>query len=145
MSLELRNFSVKVKISALWILLGFSLTLDFTLKDFDPGSSGLAQTLATISPQQLSPILLGDAFIRVVPFVFAFLSLTLVDGWNRRMNLGLGLVFTVFALFGLADFLSRLTYSTSYGLVTQSAAIAASILIFWYAFRWRKEAQRLGA
>lgn len=143
MNTDLGGFEVKVKIAALWILLGFSLTVDFTLKDFDPGSSGLSQTLSTLPPQQLSPILLGDAFIRLVPFVFAFLSLALMDAWSRRLNLVLGSVFTVFALFGLARLLSQLTFLTSYGLVTQSAAVAAPVLISWYAFRWRGETRRL--
>jgi len=134
----LENLAQKVKISVLWILLGFNLTLVFSLKDFDPGTAGLQHMLATLPSEQLPLLLLGDATIRVVPFVLAFLSLALKDALSRWMNVGLGFVFTVAALFGLVTLLTALTFATAYLLLAQFVAIAAAALIFWYAYKWKE-------
>jgi len=134
---------VKVKISILWIIMGFVLTLVFTLKDFDPSTAGLQHMLTLLPPQQLSPYLLGDAAIRLAPFFFAFLSVILKDTWNRLTNLVLGFVFTVAGVYGLVGPMSQLSYATSYLLLTQAATIATAVLIFWYAYRWPKKESKI--
>lgn len=137
---DLRTLEVKVTLLALWMALGFTLTLVFTLQDFDPGSNGLTHTLLTLPPQQLSWVLLGDATIRLIPFVLAILSLTLKERWSRWMNLALGLVFSIFAFSGLATLLlSQPSMSNAYLLVTQVATIAAAVLVFWCAYSWPKQ------
>ena len=139
MSIDIRILESKGKIAVLWILFGINMTIVFTLKDFDPGRTGLGQTLSTLPSQQLYMILAGDAVIRLIPFVLAFLSLTLKSVWNRRINLILGFVFAIFAIFGLVSLLLQITDAIVYELVIQLVAIIVPILIFWYAYWWPKE------
>lgn len=135
----LPSFEIRVKIAVLWILLGFVLTLDYTLQDSLPGSRGLQQMFGSLPQQQLGLLLLGDAFIRVAPFVMAFLTLVLKNRLNVWLNLALGLILTAAGLYGLMGVVSQLTIGTAYELLTQAASIAASALIFLYAYRLRKE------
>jgi len=132
----------RARITVLWILVGFDMTLVFTLKEFDPGSGGL-QNLLNLPSQQLYLLLLGDAAIRLAPFVLAFLSLALKDDLNRRMNLGLGLMFTIGGAYGLVPLVTQLSYQLLYDLLTQTVVIAAAVLIFWYAYRWSKDSKPL--
>ena len=95
--------------------------------------------LTNLPSQQQSIIMFSDAFIRLIPFVFAFLSIALKDVWNCRMNLVLGVIFTGLAFFGLASLLLQLANSQAYEFLIQVIAIMAPILILWYAFKWQKE------
>jgi len=129
---------LKVKISALWVFMDFALLLLLTLNGFDAGG-GMKGMIASF-PSDLAPVvLLGGAIILLIPFVIAFLSLTMKDSANRRANLILGSVFAVFQFSGLAYALSRLAVQYAYLLFLQTAAFVAPALIVWYAYRWRKE------
>lgn len=99
--------------------------------------------MLNLPSQQLYLLLLGDAAIRLAPFVLAFLSLTLKDTLNRRMNLGLGFVFTIAGMYGLMPLVTQLSYPVLYDLLTQVVVIAAAVLIFCYAYRWSKDSQPL--
>jgi len=132
----------RARITVLWILVGFDMSLVFSLKEFDPGSGGL-QNLLNLPSQQLYLVLLGDAAIRLAPFVLAFLSLVLKDTLNRRMNLGLGFVFAIAGVYGLVPLVTQLSFPVLYDLLTQVVVIAAAVLIFWYAYRWSKDSQPL--
>ena len=115
------------------------MTIDFTIKDSDPGSTGLTQTFTTLPSQQLAMILVGDAFIRLIPFVFAFLSLALKNDCIHWMNLILGFIFAIFAFFGFITLLLQFTNIKAYEIVIQVVTIISPILISWYAYRWPKE------
>jgi len=131
------NLVLKVKISALWIFMDFALLLLLMLNAFDP-TGGMKEMIASF-PSQLAPlVLLGGAIILLVPFVIAFLSLTMKDPANRRANLILGSAFTVFQFSGVAYALSRLAVQYTYLLFLQTAAFVAPALIVWHAYRWRK-------
>ena len=144
MDLNLQIFKLRMIITVLWILIGINLTIDFTLKASDSISNGLVKTFATLSSQQLNIILLADTFIRLIPFVFAFLSLALKDSWSHLMNFVLGIAFTILSLFGLAGLLSQLTNPTWYEFVIQVVAITTPFLIAWYTYRWQKTEIKYG-
>ena len=135
------NLAHAVKIAALWMFLGFDLTLVFTLKDFDPESVGLGHMVAGLTSQQVSLILLGDAAIRLAPFGLAVLTLILKEASSRLLNLALGTVFAVASMVGLATLFTQLSYATPYLLLTQVASIAPTVMIVRYAYRWPKGTQ----
>ena len=135
------NLVYAVRIAALWMFLGFDLTLVFTLKDFDPGSAGLGHMVAGLTSQQVSLILLGDAAIRLAPFGLAVLSLILNETSSRRMNLALGTVFAVASMVGLATLFTQVSYATPYLLLTQVASIAPAVMVVRYAYIWPKGTQ----
>lgn len=137
--LNFQTFELKVKIATLWILFGINLTIDFTLKDYYPGGAGSTQNIATLSSQQISLLLIGDACIRLIPFILAFLSIALKDIWNRLLNLILGIVFTFFSFIGLISLSFQLTVQAAYEVVIQIVAITAPMLISWYTYSWPKQ------
>ena len=138
------NLAHMVKIAALWMFLGFDLTLVFTLKDFDPGSAGLGHMVADLTSQQISLVLLGDAAIRLAPFGLAVLSLILSETSSRWMNLALGTIFAVASIVGLATLFTQVSYATPYLLLTQAASIVPTVMIARYAYKWPKGSQPNG-
>jgi len=132
------NLALKIKISMLWIFMDFALLLLPMLNGFDP-SGGMREMIASFPSQLVPEVLLGGAIIMSVPFVIAFLSLTMKDSTNRRVNLILGSAFAVFQLSGMAYALSRSAIQYAYLLFLQTAAFVAPALIVWYGYRWLKQ------
>ncbi len=135
-------FSLKVKVSILWMFMDFALLLLLTLNSLDVGG-GLGQMISTFPSQLVPYMLLGGAMVMLIPFVMAFLSLTLSDSSSRRVNILLGLVFTVFNLSGVAYGLSQITIASAYLLLLQTAALMASVLIVWFSLKWSSQKAEL--
>jgi hypothetical protein len=72
----------------------------------------------------------------LVPLVMAFLSVTLKDVANRRVNLVLGVIFTIINI--LHIFGCPIAGSAHQILIILST-IVVSLLIVWYAWKWPKE------
>ena len=138
MAISASNLVSKVKISVLWVFMDFALLLLLMLNGFD-SSGGMREMIASFPSQLVPEVLLGGAVILLVPFVIAFLSLTMKDSTNRRVNVILGSAFTVFQFSGVAYGLSRLAIQSAYLLFLQTAAFVAPALIVWNAYRWLKE------
>jgi hypothetical protein len=138
MAISERSLTLKVRISTLWIFMDFALLLLLTLNSLDP-SGGMKEMIASFPSQLVPEVLLGGAILILIPFVLAFLSLTMQDSSNRRANLILGLAFAVFQFSGVAYALTRLAIQYLYLLFLQTAAFVASVLIVWSAYRWLKE------
>jgi len=84
-------------------------------------------------------LLLVGAIIDVLgPLVMAFLSLTLKDSINRWTNI---LVGTLYAVLEFITLLEELTVGTPTGYVILMliAAVAAPVLIVWYAWKSKQE------
>jgi hypothetical protein len=74
-----------------------------------------------------------------IPFVMAFLTLTLKDRATRWTNFILGILFAIFCVFGL-------TQSVIKGLpaaidVDYFIGVVFAALIAWYAWKWPKQAE----
>jgi hypothetical protein len=131
----MENLVLRIKISVLWIFMGFTSLALLTLNTYDPNSTkGLIPGLQ-ITPQ----VLLGAAIMFLTPFVMAFVCLILRDSLNRWANIIVGLVFAIFQFSGVAYGLSRLAISDAYLELMQTAVFVAPALIVWYAYRWPKE------
>jgi hypothetical protein len=73
-----------------------------------------------------------------IPFLMAFLSLTLKDSANRRTNLVLGILFAVFCTIGLVKgAIEGMPVSI---LVDYFIGVVFAVLIAWYAWKWPKQA-----
>jgi len=112
---------------------------------------GLAQVmLALMEPGVIEQIMAGEAkgmkigpeflllsaILILVPFVMAFLSLTLKDSTNRWGNVIVGIVFTGL---GLTDLPTYLAKPSAYAVLMWLSTVVATALIVWYAWKSKKQ------
>lgn len=83
--------------------------------------------------QKIVPeLILFFAILMLVPMLMAFLSLTLKDSINRRVNIIVGAIFAVIWLVGVVDAVQSAYWG---GALMTFSAVAASALIVWYAWK----------
>jgi len=125
----------KIKVSMLWLfpLLGFLASMVFMLTEPSMLEEGTLQGI-----QMTAEVLFVGAIIDVLgPLVMAFLSLTLKDSVNRRLNMLVGGVYAVFESITLVE---KLATQKAYVLLMLVAAIVALVLIVWIAWKSKEKA-----
>jgi hypothetical protein len=125
------KIDVKLKLSALWIVLMFCYTYAGILGFYAPGNLAelVAGEIAGIRMTQ--ELLLGSAVLMVVPSAMVFLSLALHARANRWVNVVTGAVYMV-VLGGTLLTGRNPAYYVLYAVV-KAACIA---LILWHAWKW---------
>ena len=68
-----------------------------------------------------------------VPLVMAFLTVTLNDMVNRRLNMVMGAAFTILNIFHLIE---HLIQPSAHQLLLIISTVAVTALIFWYSWKW---------
>ena len=125
---------VKIKLSVLW-LFGEVTLLTFLVLEFMEQGVIQGIIVGDMKGLPLGPeTLLFYAVSLLIPLVMAFLSLTLKDSVNRRVNIILGLVF---AGLYLSDLIAHLVNQYAHAILMGSAAVVAQALIVWYAWKWK--------
>jgi hypothetical protein len=130
---NMENLLLKIRISILWIFIavaGYRCT-----SFFDPGI--LEQILAGEWIEQTSEgMLLFMAFFWLIPFLMAFLTVTLKEERNNRWtNIILGIIFVGLNIFHFAE---HALIPTAHQLIIVGATVIAALLIVWYAWKWPK-------
>ncbi len=122
----------KIKISVLWLFAAVAFLAHQILVLMEPGI--IAQHMAgEAEGQKKGPeLILFFAILMLVPLVMAFLSLTLKDSMNRRVNIIVGVVFAALWFAGVVGAAQSAYWGEA--LMTLSAAVA-SALIVWYAWK----------
>jgi hypothetical protein len=129
----------KIKISVLWLMhtlagvfVGFVLWLE-------PGV--LEEIIAgEISGTRITPELMLMVSIEfLVPFIMAFLSLTLKDSINRWINIIVGIVFTALGLISAITYLASASAYSAYAILMWLSITVVTALIVWYAWRSRQK------
>ena len=131
--LEDVKVNVKIKLSVLW-LFGEVTLLTFLVLEFL--EQGVIQGIIAgdMKGLPLGPeTLLFYAVSLLIPLVMAFLSLTLKDSMNRRVNIIVGVVYTVLYL---CDLVAHLAVPYAYAILMGIASVVAQLLIVWYAWKW---------
>jgi hypothetical protein len=117
---------IRIKLSALWV----SLMLTYLLGDVLRIFSGDFQA-GEIGGMEISGFMyLGMAILMVIPILMVFLSLTLPQIANRRVNIVLAVFFFVFNLIGLP------TYPSLYDQFLILVGLVFNVLTLWYAWKW---------
>ena len=119
---------VKIKISALWVAAMFSWVYGDLLRVYS-GDFVAGELIGGI--QLTQEMWLGAAILMIIPGAMIFLSLTLKDKMNRRVNVILGLFYTGFNLVGLPS------YASAYDQFLIIVGIVFTALIVWYAYKWK--------
>jgi len=123
---------VKIRLSALWVAGMLNGLMGGMLELFEPGL--IEQVIAgEVGGMQItSEMLLFMAILMVIPSIMVFLSVTLKDKANRWANIILGIVFFGF---GLLELIEKITQP--YFIVSGIVGIVFSVLILWYAWKWK--------
>ncbi len=128
-ALEDVKVNVKIKIAALWV----SATLFYIYGDYfgfyvpdklEGMLDGKIVPLGAVS----QGVLVATSLMMAVPSAMVFLSLVLKPSLSRKLNMTMGLLFSVIALVAMWGW----TFQILYGLI--EAAITG--LIAWYAWTW---------
>jgi len=82
-----------------------------------------------------SGIILFFSFFWLIPMAMAFLSVTLQDSINRKINIILGIIFTVFYIGHLLMHFMRGELPLDH-LIMCLLMILLPALILWYALKW---------
>ena len=124
---------VKIKLSVLWLFGEVTLLTFLVLELLE---QGVIQGIIAGDMKGLplgSETLLFYAVSLLIPLVMAFLSLTLKDSMNRRVNIIVGVVYTVLYL---CDLVAHLAVPSAYAILMGTASVVAQSLIVWYAWKW---------
>jgi hypothetical protein len=117
---------VKIKLSALWVVLMLTYLLGDVLRIFSGDFMA-----GEIGGMQITQVMyLGMAILMVIPIVMVFLSLTLPKKANRWVNIIVAIFFFVFNLIGLP------TYPSAYDKFLIIVGLMFNVLTVWYAWKW---------
>ena len=126
------KINVKIKLSALWIVLMFCYTYADILGFYAPGNIEelIAGEIAGMQTSQM--IFLGMAILFVIPILMVFLSLTLPELINRWANIIVAIIFFAVNFIGLPG------YPGAYDKFLIGVGLGFNVLTVWYAWRWPK-------
>ena len=116
----------KTRISMLWIIMVVNYLLVGLLSLRESG--GISGEGATTFAQVI---------VAFIPFIMAWLSLTLKDSANRWTNLVLGILFAIMFIVVLILYFAAGSV-TIIPLMILFLPFVATLLIIWYAWKWPK-------
>ncbi len=130
----MKILTLKMRILVLWIFTAVSITAECAIFLYEKGwIEKVMSGEASIGPGTL--LLWTCRWL--VPFVLAFLTVTLRDKANRMTNLVFGAIFVAFNIF---QFIMRAVEQDlpPFQIIIILSSTAAAALILWYAIRWPK-------
>ncbi|WP_455277672.1 hypothetical protein [[Eubacterium] cellulosolvens] len=127
----MENSLLKIRIAMLWIFMAVASIIHYVLV-----SSSDLQYFQTEIEKGLGFATFGVVFLLVI-LVMAFLTVTLKDVANRRVNLVLGGIFTIINIAHI--FGCPVARSSAHQIIIVLSTIVVSILIVWYAWKWPKD------
>ena len=132
--LEDVKINIKIKLSALWIVIMFFYTYADILGFYAPGNIEELISGEIAGIQMTQGLLFGSAILMAIPSVMVFLSLTLKAKANRWANIIAGIVYL--GVLG-STFLTGRNPAYYIFYATLKAMLLA--LIVWHAWKWPKK------
>jgi hypothetical protein len=126
----MENTLFKIRLSILWIFIavaGYRCTSFWDEGIIDRIIAG------ELTEYMTAGMLLFVAVFWLIPFLMAFLTVTLKDKTNRYGNIIVGVVFVVLNLY---HFVEHAMEPTIHQLVIVGGTVIAALLIVWYAWKW---------
>jgi len=127
---------VKIKLAVLWLFVAISLGALVIMIYMVPG------TLEDIMAGEFLDMPLDEGTLLImaltyfwIPLVMAVSSLILEDKVNRWANIVVGAFYVAFILLELI--MNLTTIMVAYGVLMDVSVIVASILIVWFAWKWK--------
>ena len=126
--------NVKLKLSALWIVLMFLYTYADILGFYAPGNIEELISGEIAGIRMTQGLLLASAILMVIPSVMVFISLTLHAKANRWVNIIVGIVYIV--ILGSTFLTGR---NPAYYILFAMLKAVFLALIVWHAWKWPKK------
>jgi hypothetical protein len=127
---------VKIKLAVLWLFVAISLGALIIIIYMVPG------TLEDIMAGEFLDMPLDEGTLLImaltyfwIPLVMAVSSLILKDKVNRWANIVVGAFYVAFILLELI--MNLTTIMVAYGVLMDVSVIVASVLIVWFAWKWK--------
>ena len=126
----MNNLLLKIRLSILWI---FIAVAGYRCTSF--WDEGIIERIMSgeLAEYMTAGMLLFVAFFWLIPFLMAFLTVTLKDKPNRWGNIIVGIVFVVLNLY---HFVEHAMEPTAHALLIVGGTVIAALLIVWYAWKW---------
>ena len=126
----MNNLLLKIRLSILWIFLAVA---GFRCTSF--WDEGIIEKIIAgeLTEYMTAGMLLFVAIFWLIPFLMAFLTVTLENKPNRWGNIVVGIVFVVLNLY---HFVEHAMEPTIHQLVIVGGTLIAAVLIVWYAWKW---------
>ena len=129
----MKILSLKLRIMVLWIFMAASITAEVSLYLYHKG--------------QIESLISGEAGITsgnlvlwtirwLIPFILAFLTVSLLNKANRILNIIFGAIILIFNIFQFVMRLITGQYMPAFLIIIIASSIIASILILIYALVW---------
>ncbi len=129
----MKILTLQVRILVLWIFMAASITAEVSLYLYEKGQiESLISGEAVITPGNL--ILWTCRWL--IPFVLAFLTISLIGKANRITNIVSGAIFLIFNIFQFVMRLAIGQYMPAFLIIIILSSIIASAMILFYAIRW---------
>jgi len=129
------NVDVRIILSALWVARMLSSLQGDSTRFHDPVALKELVTGTSEIPVT-NTMLLVLSIILAIPIFMSFLSLTLKDKANRRVNLSTGIFFVLFELIFLIFVYSQ---APAYEMFWGFAYLVFAALVVGYAWKWPKQ------
>jgi hypothetical protein len=127
------TLTFKVRIAVLWIFMAVAMSAHGVLSFMEPGA--IEQMVSgQIEGMAMGPaMMLFMAIFWWIPLVMAFLSVTLKDAVNRRVNMVLAIIFTILNIYHLIEHIMKPSPAQ---LLLIASTVVVTALIIWYAAKW---------
>jgi hypothetical protein len=129
----------KIKVSVLWLFYTTAFLTVLSLGSMEPGVLQTFLSTGEIAGMEVtSEVLFVLAVLILVPLIMAFLSLAVKDAVNRWANIIVGVVYTVFQLFALAEIVASPS-PYAYAVLLELTKVVVPALIVWYAWKSKQK------
>ena len=128
------KINVKLKLSALWIVLMFCYTYADILGFYAPGNLKELMAGKIAGIQMTQGLLLSSAILMAVPSAMIFLSLALKARANRWVNMIAGLVYM-----GVLASTFLTGRNPAYYILYATGKAVLIALIVWHAYKWPRK------
>ena len=133
----MNNLLLKIRLSILWI---FIAVAGYRCTSF--WDQGIIERIISgeLTDYMTAGMLLFVAIYWLIPFLMAFLTMTLKDSANRWANIIVGVVFVVLNLYHFVE--HAMVEPTVHQLLIVGATFVAALLIVWYAWSWSAQEKK---
>jgi hypothetical protein len=128
----MENPLFRIRLSILWIFIAIA---GYRCTSF--WDEGIIERIISgeLAGYMTEGMLLFVAFFWLIPFLMAFLTVTLKDQPNRWGNIIVGIVFVVLNVY---HFIEHAMEPTAHALLIVGGTVIAALLIVWYSWKWPK-------
>ena len=129
---------LRTRISVLWMFFAVAMAAHYALYLVEPG--GIDKVISGEMDMPPALAMYETLMNWLIPLSMAYLTLTIGYPLVRKLNMALGLIFTLMGIFHMATcpILHLLEGPSPHQLLLSIFTTLATALVFWHAYKWPK-------